>query len=44
MKKFAKPELEIVKLETEDVVCTSGGLIDGSEGGDQSDYGGLFGE
>lgn len=43
MKKFAKPELEIVKLETEDVVCTSSGLIDGSEGGDQGNYDDIFG-
>lgn len=40
MKKFAKPELEIVKLATYDVVCTSGlGL--GEETGDSDEN--LFG-
>lgn len=44
MKKFLKPDLKIIKLEAEDIVCTSS-LTDGTnnaEKNDQGDYGDLF--
>lgn len=43
MKKFLKPELEIVKLDVEDVVYTSGGLMGGEETPDQGSDEDLFG-
>lgn len=40
---YEVPEMEIVLFETEDVISTSGGLIDGGVGsGDSGDFKDLF--
>lgn len=40
--KYVVPEMEIVALDMDDVICTSDGMIDGGVGGDGS--GGSSGE
>ena len=41
--KYEEPIMEIIILEQDDVICTSGGLTNGGEGdGGSGNFGGLF--
>ena len=40
---YEKPYIEIIKFETQDVILTSGGLMDGGIGGEIGEEGEHFG-
>lgn len=39
MKKFESPEIELIRLNVEDVITTSGGIEEGDLGGDGTNIG-----